>query len=553
MKTWILLLQGLVGSTALPTPSAAQLRYQKQEIIALTHFGMETFANQGCKSWNWAQTQHPSTFWPTHLNTSNWVESYVALGAKAAILTVKHDCGFYLWPSNVTLPTGAPYGYHVFGKGGIHRDVAREFVEAVDKAGLGHGLYYSLGHNFYVKRLGRASGPNAASAQASRGSLLPGQVCLTDDQYDDLVIDSLRELWGKYHNMSEIWFDGGVPERLEQRISDLVQKYESDSVLFGAHITRFPNAVNWIGTENGLPSYPVWSSGCMEHFVVNGDGSHGGSPAVGKHYCPKVSDITMIKDDDDIWFFDPQAPLKSLEDLIMIYHHTVGAGATMEVDFAIDFTGNVNPQHAARYKEFGDWIRGCYGDGNHIPVSNTSTTGDVTEVILQKPSLIDRVVLQEDVTKGEVIVSYKIEVQTSGSQGRWLPFQKGLSVGYKRIALATKHFANVTQIRVTTKSVATPSLSVAPFGPCFPCTASVIDGEEQEVEDEESSPQEFKPSDLPLDTTKLFLLGLGRSLAMKHRSPLVISAVMLATGLVVALLRRRAIRSHGEEEEASLL
>ena len=33
----------------------------------------------------------------------------------------------------------------------------------------------------------------------------------------------------------------------------------------------------------------------------------------------------------------------------------------MELDFAIDRTGNVAPAHAALYEAFGNWRRACYG------------------------------------------------------------------------------------------------------------------------------------------------------------------------------------------------
>ena len=49
---------------------------------------------------------HPNSFAPSRLNVSNWVESMLAIGATEAVLTAKHGCGFYLWPTNVTLPDG---------------------------------------------------------------------------------------------------------------------------------------------------------------------------------------------------------------------------------------------------------------------------------------------------------------------------------------------------------------------------------------------------------------------------------------------------------------
>jgi hypothetical protein len=73
---------------------------------------------QGCSDATWVSKGafKPSTFMPSNLSTDNWVESMRALGARHAVLTAKHQCGFLLWDSEVTLPDGAPYAYGV-GRG----------------------------------------------------------------------------------------------------------------------------------------------------------------------------------------------------------------------------------------------------------------------------------------------------------------------------------------------------------------------------------------------------------------------------------------------------
>lgn len=87
--------------------------------MALVHFNMATFfrnGDPGCDASNWlgsSGSSNPASFAPTHLNVSQWVESMVALGATEAVLTAKHGCGFYLWPTNVTLPNGTRYPYRV--------------------------------------------------------------------------------------------------------------------------------------------------------------------------------------------------------------------------------------------------------------------------------------------------------------------------------------------------------------------------------------------------------------------------------------------------------
>ena len=108
----MIIMLSAIGTATIPVPTAAQLRYQQQEIVALTHFNMATFYHDGdpaCNPSNWADSQKPSSFAPTHLNISNWIESYKAIGAKSGILTAKHGCGFLLWPAKVKLPDGSSY------------------------------------------------------------------------------------------------------------------------------------------------------------------------------------------------------------------------------------------------------------------------------------------------------------------------------------------------------------------------------------------------------------------------------------------------------------
>ena len=52
------------------------------------------------------------------------------------MLTAKHGCGFLLWPTNSTLPGGAPYSYHVPPE----LDVLSRFRDAMERAGIGQML-----------------------------------------------------------------------------------------------------------------------------------------------------------------------------------------------------------------------------------------------------------------------------------------------------------------------------------------------------------------------------------------------------------------------------
>ena len=80
------------ATAMVPQPTAPQLAWQRNEIMALIHFNMATFfqnGDPGCNAANWAQSQKPSSFAPAHLNVSNWIASMRDLGVKEAVLTAK--------------------------------------------------------------------------------------------------------------------------------------------------------------------------------------------------------------------------------------------------------------------------------------------------------------------------------------------------------------------------------------------------------------------------------------------------------------------------------
>ena len=49
----------------------------------------------------------------------------------------------------------------------------------------------------------------------------------------------------------------------------------------------------------------------------------------------------------DSWFWAPQRKVHNLTTLAGFYHGSVGANGHLEIDFAVDRTGNVAPAHVA--------------------------------------------------------------------------------------------------------------------------------------------------------------------------------------------------------------
>ena len=222
-------LAATAARSTLPTP--AQAAWQEAEIMALVHFNMGTFVDGGSGCYDhavWPSARHASTFAPSALNCSQWADSMLALGVTEAVLTAKHGCGFYTWATNVSLPDGTRYPYAV----NASFDVLRQFTDAMDARGIGHGagaragrtsgvlrapydalpaaplrcsglpclppgFYYSMTQNYFLNLFDKQVQPPS--------TLQPGQVRVTQAEYEAIALASLTELWTAFGNLTEIW------------------------------------------------------------------------------------------------------------------------------------------------------------------------------------------------------------------------------------------------------------------------------------------------------------------------------------------------------------
>ena len=320
---------GHLGSPGKPSPDV--LAWTRREIGAFFSFNMITMLA------NVSRTQYfctgvggdatwlpsPDTFNPDKLDVDQWVRTAVAMGAKYAVLTAQHCSGFSMWPTNVYSDTGFNYTYstrYSSFRGGTY-DVVKDFITACAKYGILPGIYYSLNQNFYL---------NSAHGVVLNTSLVPGQAKVAQDLYNKIVLAQMRELWTNYGELCEIWFDGGcsVPG-INQDIGDLLLSTQPHAVYFQGCTSNLENVIRWVGTESGLPDYPIWSSA--------GDcaGSHG-NPNAG-HFCPAESDTTLQQSDQ--WFWRAGHPIRSLYDLQQVYYHTVGQNTNLLLNAPANSSG----------------------------------------------------------------------------------------------------------------------------------------------------------------------------------------------------------------------
>jgi hypothetical protein len=269
-----LLLAGLAAAdSANVLPSAPVLAWQLKDVGCFVHYNMATMVgSQGCQ--DGVSVPPPLSAWqPTALDTDAWVSTCAAMGGSRIIYVAKHGCGFAAWNSSVP---GYPYAARYAP---MPVDVVAAFVESARKAGLGVGFYYSDATNSYCRVSGGFVQPGVAK---------PGQMNVTQAQYNAFVVAHLTELWSNYGPLTELWFDGGFDPSLSPSLTTLLNKLQPNAVVFGgAGLNN--NALRWIGTEDGLAPYPTWS-----RTVAGGNGQ--GDPN-GDSWTPAETDFTLQNGD----------------------------------------------------------------------------------------------------------------------------------------------------------------------------------------------------------------------------------------------------------------
>src|SRR5689334_20541471 len=156
-----------------PVPSSAQLAWHEMEMNAFVHFTTNTFTD---KEWGYGD-EKPEIFNPTQFNANQWITTFKEAGFKGLILTCKHHDGFCLWPSQYTEHSVKNSSW----KNG-NGDVVKEVAEVCKETGLKFGIYLSPWDRHH---------PDYGSPA-----------------YVEYYRNQLEELFTKYSDVFEMWFDG---------------------------------------------------------------------------------------------------------------------------------------------------------------------------------------------------------------------------------------------------------------------------------------------------------------------------------------------------------
>ncbi|KAL5201317.1 hypothetical protein ABZP36_035671 [Zizania latifolia] len=303
----------------LPIPTAAQLRWQRREVIMFFHFGMNTFTDS---EWGTGR-EGPATFRPAALNASQWMDAAAAAGVSLAILVAKHHDGFCLWPSAYTehSVSASPW------RGG-RGDVVRDFTDAARARGVDAGLYLSPWDR-HDERYGR------------------------EVAYNEYYLAQLHELLTGYGSVSEIWFDGAKGKNAKNMTYHFQEWFQTVRQLQSS-INIFSDAgpdVRWVGDEKGLAGTTCWSTVNRSMITIGQAGIenylNSGDPR-GMDWVPPECDVSIRPG----WFWHKNETAKKVSQLLDIYYNSVGRNCVLLLNAPPNSTGLVDDADIARLREF---------------------------------------------------------------------------------------------------------------------------------------------------------------------------------------------------------
>ena len=412
--------------TTRPTPE--QAAWQDLELGLFYHFDISVFTDGNEGDWKRQGHLDPNLYNPAKLNTDQWLEAAKAMGAGYTVFVAKHCTGFIAWQSDA-YPYGVRQSKWRDGKG----DVVADYIASCRKYAIQPGLYCSMPANAYCDVFGNCT------VKGITGPSDPRQL-----EYRRRAHRLVTELWGNYGPLAYIWFDGGTlpPDQGGPDLVPILKRLQPHAVTFQGPPDNPAGNTRWPGNERGMTGNPSWST------VARANDSGAGDPH-GKIWQPGECDAPLR---NHAWFWHPnqESKIRSVDELVEMYYGSVGRGCNLILNGNIDRDGLVPEADLKRLKEFGDEIRRRFGKS----IAETSGRGNAVELVLARPTVIDNVVVMEQITEGQRVRQYVIE----GLVGeRCTELARGQSIGHKRIERFQP--TEVTKIRLrVTEAAAEPMI-----------------------------------------------------------------------------------------------
>lgn len=394
------------GSSAWARPTPQEQGWQDLEFGMFVHFAPNT--------WQDVESDNLSTplaaINPVQLNTDQWVTTSQALGARYIVFVAKHQGGFCMWQTQTT-----DYSIRNTPWKGGKGDVLAEIAASCRKRNMPLGVYVCPRDDHF----GAGTGGICKTPELQR-------------RYDAMYREQLTEVFSRYGKLVEIWFDGSTVTP----VGDLIRRYQPNAMVF-----QGPQAtIRWVGNEDGFAPYPCWNGIDAADARTGAATALDGNPN-GTVWMPNEADVSIRRPD---WFWSTTNASKVLtvDQLLSIYYRSIGRGAQLLLNIPADRDGLLPQPDCTVAEAFGREVRRRF----RYPLAVTRGTGSSIVLRLDRPTRIDTVVLQEQLSLGERVRAYRIEGQVDGS---WQLLAEGSAIGHKRIQPVQARTVSALRLLIT--------------------------------------------------------------------------------------------------------
>jgi alpha-L-fucosidase len=167
----------------------------------------------------------------------------------------------------------------------------------------------------------------------------------------------------------------------------------------------------------------------------------------GAVWLPNEVDVSIRRPD---WFWSTTNANKvlTIDQLLSIYYRSIGRGAQLLLNIPANRDGLLPQPDCNVAAGFGKERQRRFGS----PLATTHGAGSSLVLTFDHPLRIDTVVLQEQISQGDRIRTYRIEGRVAGT---WKLLAEGSAVGHKRIQPVPSQVISTARLLIT-KSVAEP-------------------------------------------------------------------------------------------------
>jgi len=440
--------EAVIAKAVKVTPAPGQLHALDNGFEAFVHFGPNTFTGV---EWG-SGIEDPQVFNPESIDTDQWCECFKAAGMKRVILTAKHHDGFVLWPSR--------YTGHGVASSPYKGDIVKELSASCAKYGLEFGFYLSPADLYQMESPDGLYGNGSAATLRTIPRPVEGRPFANSttfefevDDYNEYFLNQLFELLTEYGPVSELWFDGAHPKHKGGQQynylawKELIHTLAPDAVIFGKEDLR------WCGNEAGETRESEWNvipydqdPAGLNMFDDLTDADLGSRNVLLNHekpfwlhYQPAETDVSIR----DGWFWrnDDEQDVHSAANVFDIWERSTGGNSILLLNVPPGTGGRISPRDSSVLAKVGAMIRDSYSN-DLLEGARRRNTKD--GIVFQMPLAVrfNRLLLEEDLTRGERVEEFALDVWMDG----WQEVARGTNIGHRRILRFPEQ--NVAAIRV---------------------------------------------------------------------------------------------------------